>query len=81
MKYPVRRIIYPEGDTQEIEWQLSFGDVVDVSGRPLSPPLPTVRMLAYRVYRINRSETRNEYVNEYHLEQLFPDDLRPYVEA
>lgn len=79
MKYSVRRIIYPQGDEQEIEWPLSFGMLVDVSGRPLDLPLPTVRMLVYRVCRINRSENRNEMIDEYHLEQLFPDDLEPYV--
>lgn len=79
MKYPVRRIIYPQGDSQEIDRPLSFGTLVDVSGRPLDLPLPTVRMLVYRVCRINRSENRNELIDEYHLEQLFPDDLDSYV--
>lgn len=79
MKYQVRQLIYPEGDVQEIEWGLSFGDLVDVQGRPLELPLPTVRMLVYRVYRINHRETRNELLSEYHLEQLFPDDLARYA--
>jgi hypothetical protein len=79
MKYETRILVYPEGDTQEIDWPLRFHQLVDVSGRPLQLPLPTVRMLAYRVRRISNEETRNEYVTEYYLEQLFPQDLAEYA--
>lgn len=81
MKYDTRILVYPEGDTQEIDWQLRFNQLVDVSGRPLATPLPTVRMLAYRVRGISSEETRNEYVTRYHLEQLFPEDLAEYAGA
>lgn len=80
MKYDTRILVYPEGDEQEIEWSLRFRQIVDVAGRPLSTPLPTARMLAYRVAGISSRETRNEYVTTYRLEQLFPEDLAPYVE-
>ena len=79
MKYDTRIVVYPEGDTQEIEWQLSFHQVVDVSGRPLRLPVASERMLAYRVCRISSEENRNEYVTRYFLEQLFPDDLAAYA--
>lgn len=81
MKYDTRILVYPEGDTQEIEWPLRFNQLVDVSGRPLATPLPTVRMLAYRVRGISSEETRNEYVTRYHLEQLFPEDLAEYTDG
>ncbi|MFP4114809.1 MAG: hypothetical protein ACOC0E_01630 [Spirochaetota bacterium] len=80
MKFETRILIYPEGDTQEIEWPLRFNQVVDVSGRPLSLPVPTIRMLAYRVRSISNDETRNEYVTKYYLEQLFPGDLSEYAQ-
>ena len=79
MRYVTRKIIFPEGDSQEIEWPLRFGQLVDVSGRPIGLPLPTVRMLAYRVRAISTDETRNEDIVSYALEQLFPDELRQYT--
>ncbi len=79
MRYVTRKIIFPEGDSQEIEWGLRFGQLVDVSGRPLELPLPTVRTLAYRVRAIKTDETRNEDIVSYSLEQLFPDELQQYT--
>lgn len=79
MRYLTRQLVYPEGDTQEVQWRLQFGQIVDVSGRPLDLPLPTVRMIAFRVRRISTEETRNEDITSYYLEQLFPDDLATYV--
>ncbi len=81
MRYVTRRLVFPEGDTQEIEWALKFGQIVDVSGKPLSLPVPTVRMLAFRVRRISTEETRNEDITSYSLEQLFPEDLAAYSET
>ena len=75
MKYDTHILVYPEGDTQEIEWTLRFNQVVDVSGRPIQLPVPTVRMLAYRVFRVSHEDTRNENITKYFLEQLYPDDL------
>lgn len=79
VKIETGEIVFPDGDRQEVNSQLRFGDIVDVNGRPLVLPLPTVRMLAYRVYRISHRDTRNEEITEYHLEQLFPDELRGAV--
>jgi len=73
-------LVYPEGDEQEIGWHLRFNQIVDVGGRPLSLPLSTVRMLAFRVYRITNEETRNEHLVRYHLEQLYPEDLAEYAQ-
>ena len=81
MRYVTRQLVFPEGDRQEIQRALSFGDLVDVSGRPLTLPVPTVRMLAFRVRRISTEETRNEDITSYYLEQLFPDDLAAYSET
>jgi hypothetical protein len=81
VRYDTRVLVYPEGDTQEIDWSLRFNQIVDVGGRPLELPLPTVRMLAYRVRRVDHEDTRNEEITRYHLEQLFPDDLAAYVQT
>jgi len=79
MKYATRILVYPEGDTQEIEWELRFHQIVDVSGRPMRLPVASERMLAYRVFRVSNEETRNEHITRYHLEQLYPDDLAAYT--
>ena len=81
MRYATRQLVFPEGDRQEIDWALSFGQLVGVSGRPLSLPVSTVRMLAFRVRGISTEETRNEDIISYHLEQLYPDDLAEYAES
>jgi hypothetical protein len=81
MRYATRQIVYPEGDRQEIDWTLNFGQLVGVSGRPLGLPVPTVRMIAFRVKRISTEETRNEDITSYYLEQLFPEDLAEYAES
>lgn len=39
MKYATRILVYPEGDTQEIEWELRSRQMIDVSGRPLRLPV------------------------------------------
>jgi hypothetical protein len=79
MRYTTRRIVYPEGDTAEIDWPLRFNQLVGVDGRPLGLPLTTTRLIAYRVYRVSTNDTRNEQIVEYHLEQLFPEQLRGYL--
>ncbi|MEE8440907.1 MAG: hypothetical protein V3S41_04230 [Spirochaetia bacterium] len=81
MRYVTRQLVFPEGDTREIGWSLSFGQLVDVAGSPLSLPVSTVRMLAFRVRRISTDETRNEEITSYFLEQLFPEDLAAYSDA
>jgi hypothetical protein len=47
-------IVYPEGDEQEIQFPLRFGSLVGLNGVMLRPPLPTHKMIAYRVYKIAR---------------------------
>lgn len=81
MRWVTRMLVYPEGDTQEIEWPLHFGQIVDVTGKPLDLPVPTVRMIAYRVRRVSTEETRNEDIISYYLEQLFPEELAPYARS
>ncbi len=60
-------LVYPEGDTQDALLSLTINQIVDLNGSPLSLPLPTAKMIAYRVYKISKNETRGEHVTHYHL--------------
>jgi hypothetical protein len=44
-----RTIVYPDGDEQEISHDLRVNQIVDLNGAPLSFPLQTPRIIAYRV--------------------------------
>jgi hypothetical protein len=79
MRYVTHLLHYPEGDEREIEHSLSFGTLVDLNGNPLSPPLPTERMIVYRVRSITTDDERNRDVRHYYLEQVFPSELTDYV--
>ena len=72
-------LVFPEGETQEIEHQLSVNDIVDVNGCPLPLPLPTNRMLAYHVARKRTAEETGLVVTWYFLEQLSAADLLEYL--
>ena len=76
---PVKQIIYPEGDSIEVNHKLRINEVVDLNGIPLSVPLSTSKMIAYRVCRISTQRTRNEEITSYHLELMNKYDLREYV--
>ena len=69
------RLIYPDGDTQEISHRLGINQLVDVNGIPLPVPLPTTKMIAYRVYRINTETPIGEEITNYHLELIRRDEL------
>ncbi len=64
-------LVYPEGETQEIENSLQFNQIVDMNGQPL----PTHRMIVYRVSKIQRREMKGETAHYYHLELVTGDEL------
>ena len=70
---------YPEGDTREIAHPIRPGALVDINGNLLPLPLPTIRMIAYRTWKISSESTRNEEITHYWLEQVFPGELRDYA--
>ncbi|MBN1409897.1 MAG: hypothetical protein JW969_03570 [Spirochaetales bacterium] len=74
------RIIYPEGDILEIEHKLRINQIVDLNGLPLGLPLPTSKMIAYRVSKIQTQSTRREEVTDYFLELLDRFDLEEVAE-
>jgi hypothetical protein len=70
-------IVYPEGDSREIEHELRVNQLVDLNGNPLPSPLRSVRMIVYRVWKIwTRSERHAEEVF-YELELV----TRPELES
>ncbi|MDR3161963.1 MAG: hypothetical protein LBU28_10160 [Spirochaetaceae bacterium] len=73
-------IVFPEGDVQEIGGRLSINDVVDINGRPLALPLPTNRMIAFRVSRIRVSENRGGKETLHYLDLLSARELLAYTE-
>ncbi len=79
MHLTTRWIVYPEGDSREIEHTLSINQLVDINGFPLAPPLPTTRMIVYRVFRIATESLKGEDIIRYYLEQLWRDEMEELV--
>ena len=74
-------IVYPEGDTQEIQGRLSLNQLVDLNGRPLDLPLSTNRMIAFRVAKIRTNEYKGGTETYHFLEQISARELTEYVEG
>ena len=79
MHLTTRQIIYPEGDSQEIEHTLSINQLVDINGFPLALPIPTTRMIVYRVFRIATESLKGEDIIRYYLEQLWREEMEELV--
>ena len=71
-----KRLIYPDGDSQEVEHRLTINQIVDLNGVPLALPLPTDRMIVYRVFKITTDTPRGEEITNYHLELVRRDELQ-----
>ena len=72
-------IIFPEGDVQEIPGRLPINVIVDINGNQLSLPLPTNRMIAFRVAKISTSEKKGGSETYHFLELLSADELLEYT--
>ena len=72
-------IVYPEGDSQEIHNRLMLNQIVDVNGNPLPLPLPTNRMVAFRVDKIRTNDYKGGSETYHYLEQLSARELLEYV--
>jgi len=69
-------IVYPEGDQREIEHDLRVSQLVDLNGNPLPLPLPTSKMIVYRVWKVSTETThRHEENVYYHLELVTRPEL------
>jgi hypothetical protein len=72
-------VVFPEGDTQEIPGRLPLNGIVDINGRMLSLPLPSNRIIAFRVARIRVRENRGGNETFHYLELLSAEELLPYA--
>jgi hypothetical protein len=72
-------IVFPEGDVQEISGRLSVNELVDVNGNSLDLPLPTNKMIVFRVARITVRENRGSHETFHFLELMSAEELAPYV--
>lgn len=72
-------IVFPEGETQEINHQLTVNQLVDVNGIPLQLPLTTHKMIAYHVGRKRSAEGKGLVVTWYFLEQLNALELLEFI--
>lgn len=61
-------LVYPEGDTQEIEHSLHIDDLVDLNGNILPLPLRNPKMIAYRVFKKSTREKTGYNSTYFHLE-------------
>lgn len=73
-------IVFPEGDTQEIPGRLRVNQLVDVNGGPLPLPLPTNRMIVFRVARIQQKEAKGSSATYHFLELLSAEELLEFCE-
>jgi hypothetical protein len=73
-------IVFPEGDVQEVTGRLRVNQLVDVNGNPLPLPLPTNRMIAFRVIRIQQKESKGSSETYHYLELVSAEELGEYTE-
>ena len=72
-------LVFPEGDVQEISGRLPFNAIVDMNGNVLTPPLPTNKMIAFRVDGIKTEENKGSTETYHFLELLSADELLEFV--
>jgi hypothetical protein len=72
-------IVFPGGDTQEIRGRLQLNQLVDVNGNPLPLPLPTNRMVAFKVEKVSRNDYKGGSETFHFLEQVSAMELMEYV--
>jgi hypothetical protein len=72
-------IVFPEGDVQEIQGRLPFNSLVDMNGNVLNLPLPTNKMIVFKVAGI-KTEERTGVSETYHfLDLLSAEELLEYT--
>jgi len=72
-------IVFPEGDVQEVQGRLPFNSLVDMNGNVLYPPLPTNKMIVFRVNGIKTDEKKGLSETFHFLEILSADELLEYI--
>jgi len=74
-------IVFPEGDVQEVPSRLPFNALVDINGHVLYPPIPTNRMIVFRVSRIKTNENKGSNETFHFLELMSAEELLPYTKG
>jgi hypothetical protein len=72
-------IVFPEGDVQEIQGRLPFNSLVDMNGNVLSPPLPTNKMIVFKVAGIKTDEKKGASETYHFLDLLSAEELLEYI--
>ncbi|MDR2313942.1 MAG: hypothetical protein LBE02_05345 [Spirochaetaceae bacterium] len=72
-------IVFPEGDVQEVPGRLPFNTLVDMNGRVLDLPLPSSKMIVFRVTRIKTNENKGSRETFHYLELMSAEELVPYA--
>jgi hypothetical protein len=72
-------IVFPEGDIQEIQGRLPFNALVDMNGNVLYPPLPTNKMIVFKVDGIKTEEKKGTSETYHFLELLSAEELLEYT--
>ena len=72
-------IVFPEGDVQEIGGRLPFNSLVDMNGNVLSLPLPTNKMIVFKVAGIKTEEKKGANETYHFLELLSTEELLGYI--
>ncbi|MDR2552442.1 MAG: hypothetical protein LBD31_04655 [Treponema sp.] len=74
-------VVFPEGDVQEIPGRLPINALVDMNGRVLTLPLPTNRMIVFRVARIKTEENKGSRETCHFLELMGAEELLAYTKG
>jgi len=74
-------IVFPEGDVQEVPGRLPFNALVDMNGNVLFPPLPTNKMIVFRVARIKTEENKGNNETFHFLELMSAEELLAYTKT
>jgi hypothetical protein len=71
-------IVFPEGDRQELRGPLRIDELVDLNGQPLALPLPSPRIIAFRVTKIRHLEERGLHSVYHYVELMSAYELVAY---
>jgi len=72
-------IVFPEGDVQEVKKRLPFNTLVDMNGNVLSLPLPTNKMIVFKVAAIKTEEKTGQSETYHFLDLLSAEELLEYT--
>ena len=72
-------LVFPEGDVQEIKGRLPFNSLVDMNGNVLSLPLPTNKMIVFKVAGIKTDERTGVSETYHFLDLMSAEELLEYT--